>query len=362
MTGAPGVFSQSYAEARSRFLAEAERAGLSAAAEPHPWPGRDGEPLAIDAVLDGPANADRLLLLTSGCHGVEGFCGSAIQTRLLGDPGFRAACRSAGVSVLYLHALNPHGFSWWRRTTHENIDLNRNFVDFAAPLPANPGYDEIAELLIPQTWPPTDAVEQALARLIAERGMPTMQAAMSSGQHRHPTGLFFGGTEPSWSRLALTRLLQTHAGQCRQLAWIDVHTGLGPCGVGERIFAYRHDPQALARARRWWGAGVTSVDDGSSSSAPLSGLMWNVVDHCCPQATYTGIALEFGTWPLMQMMQALRGDQWLQCHPDAPATLRASIKQTLRDAFYVDTDAWKAQVLAQAVEAAHQAVAGLREA
>jgi hypothetical protein len=54
------------------------------------------------------------------------------------------------------------------------------------------------------------------------------------------------------------------------VAWIDLHTGLGPSGVGERIYA-GHDDAAMARARRWWGDQVTSIYDGSSTSALLTG-------------------------------------------------------------------------------------------
>ena len=39
---------------------------------------------------------------------------------------------------------------------------------------------------------------------------------------------------------------------------------------------------------------------------------------------------------------------------------RERILRVTRDAFYVDTDGWKARIVAQGVEAAHQAVAGLR--
>ena len=50
--------------------------------------------------------------------------------------------------------------------------------------------------------------------------------------------------------------------------------------------------------------------------------------------------------------EALRADHWLHNHPEAPATLRAAIRQQMRDAFYIDTDEWKAQVYAQARAAA----------
>lgn len=353
------AFSQSYAEARSKFLAAADAAGLDVQSHVHPLLGRDGETLAMDVVRDGPADATRVLLISSACHGVEGYCGSGVQITLLGDTAFRAAARAAGVAVLHVHALNPYGFSWLRRTTHENVDLNRNFHDFSRPLPHNAGYDELAPLLVPPTWPPSDAVKAGIERFVAKRGLAALQAAVSGGQHAHPQGLFYGGVNPTWSNLTLRQVLREHAGRAERLAWIDLHTGLGPNGHGERIFACRDDAHALARARAWWGDAVTSIYDGSSTSALLTGLMWTAVDQECPQAEYTGIALEYGTVSIMEVIDALRADQWLENHPEAPAAQRQQIKRQVRDAFYTDTDAWKQQILAQANEAAWQALDGL---
>ncbi len=353
-------FSPSYAKARAQFLEAAASAGLSVQSHPHPLPGRDGELLAMDVVLQGAPDAPALLLVSSACHGVEGFCGSGVQTALLRDVGWREAVQASGVAVLYVHALNPYGFSWWRRTTHENVDLNRNFHDFSRPLPANPAYDRIASLIVPDTWPPSAEVNAAIARLMAEQGQRALQVAISSGQYAHADGLFYGGRAPSWSQVTLRQVLREHASRCRRLGWIDLHTGLGPSGVGERIFACRDDAAALQRARRWWGEAVTSIYDGSSTSALLSGMMWMSAYEECPQAQYTGIALEYGTVPIMEMIQALRADQWLQNHPHADAAQRAAIKQQVRDTFYVDTPAWKRQVLEQAFDAARQGLNGLR--
>jgi hypothetical protein len=58
-------------------------------------------------------------------------------------------------------------------------------------------------------------------------------------------------------------------------------------------------------------------------------------------------------------MAALRADHWLHLHPEAPAEQRQTIKQQIRDAFYVDTDAWRAQIVAQARQTLFQAVDGL---
>jgi hypothetical protein len=157
-------------------------------------------------------------------------------------------------------------------------------------------------------------------------------------------------------------VLRRHAGSACRLGWIDLHTGLGPNGIGERIFAGRDDKAACARANDWWGtpaAPVTSIYDGSSTSAPLRGLMCEAVYQECPQAEYTGIALEFGTLPLLDVMNALRADHWLHKHPEAPADLADGIRARMREAFYTDTDAWRGQVVSQARQAMFQAVDGL---
>ncbi|WP_395698755.1 M14 family metallopeptidase [Aquabacterium sp.] len=354
------LFSQSYAEARAKFIAAAEGARLDVESHVHPMLGRDGEQLAMDIVRDGPADAKGVLILSSACHGVEGYCGSGVQIALLRDAEFRAQAQAAGVAVLHIHGLNPYGFSWWRRTTHENVDLNRNFHDFSAPLPHNTGYDEIAHLLVPPTWPPSEEIQQAVARYIAERGLPAWQAAISSGQYAHPEGLFYGGHNPTWSQQTLRHVLQDQGRHCARLGWIDFHTGLGPSGLGERIFACRDDAQALARAKAWWGPNITSIYDGSSTSARLVGMMWMAAYEECPQAEYTGIALEYGTVPITEVLDALRADQWLENHPEIGAPQAAAIKRRMRDAFYTDTPQWKRQVLEQGLEAARQAVSGLR--
>lgn len=317
----------------------------------------------MDVALDGDPACERLLIVSSACHGVEGYCGSGVQVFALHDAEWRERAREAGVAVLYIHALNPHGFSWVSRVTHENVDLNRNFQDFSQPLPVNEAYAELHKLLLPAQWPPGQDNAAAIGAYIQTHGLTRFQAAVSQGQHVFADGLFYGGVEPTWSNRTLREVLRRHGQQARHLAWIDLHTGLGESGLGERICACRDDVAALERARAWWGGGgqtpVTSIYDGSSTSALLTGLMWGAAYEECPQARYTGIAMEYGTVPIEEVIDALRGDHWLRLHLDAPEALRASIKARVLAAFYVDTDEWKARVVVQARQALFQAVLGL---
>ncbi len=340
MTDEEEVFSRSYAQARAKFLQATQAAGLHVTSYPLALPGRDGEALAVDAAWQGPRNAVRLLLLTSGVHGVEGYGGSGAQTALLQDSAWMEQANASGIAVLYVHALNPYGFSHIRRVTQENVDLNRNFQDFSEPLPSNPAYCQLHPLLLPPTWPPTWGNRAAILGLIATQGLRALQTAISGGQYERPDGMFFGGTSPTWSHRTLRQLLREHAAHARQLAWIDLHTGLGKSGQCERIFMGRDgDVTGYARANAWWGKEAPLAQAGSadSVSAPLTGLVCNAALEECRQAELTGVCLEFGTKPLLEVANALRGDHWLHLHQQAPAALKASIKRRLFEAFFVDT-------------------------
>ncbi|MBS0455294.1 MAG: M14 family metallopeptidase [Proteobacteria bacterium] len=364
MIGVVEAFSPSYAIARQKFLEACMAAGLRAQAFAHPLKGRDGEALAMDVALDGPADAKHLLMVSSACHGVEGHCGSGVQVFALHDQEWRSKAREAGVAVLYVHALNPHGFSHRRRVTHENVDLNRNFFDFSKPLPVNADYAQLHELLLPPTWPPTAQNQNAIDGWIETHGIKAYQTAVTAGQYQFSDGMFFGGNAPTWSNQTLRRILREHAQAARGMAWIDLHTGLGPNGHGERIFACKDDKAAYARANAWWGAehAVTSIYDGSSTSALLNGLMWNSIYEECPQAEFTAIALEYGTLPILEVTGALRADHWMHKYSGkASAELTASIREQMLPAFYTDTDSWKGQIISQARQAMFQAVDGLTQ-
>ncbi|MEJ8813118.1 M14 family metallopeptidase [Variovorax ureilyticus] len=348
------LFSPSYATARRKFQDAAAARGLPVDSRVLDLPGAEGETLAMDVVLDGPADASRLLVVLSGVHGVEGFCGSAIQTGMLrlGAPAH------PDTAVLHIHAINPYGFSYLRRVTQENVDLNRNFVDFAKPLPVNAGYGAIHDALLPPTWPPAHQAEADLAAYRDKHGERGLQRAISLGQHAHADGMFFGGRAPTWSNQNFRAVLRDYATQAREIASVDIHTGLGPYGVGERIFA-SFDNGVLPRARQWWGA-LTDVHAGSSTSIPMTGPIQTALFEECAQAVHVGICLEFGTHPNERVMPALRAEHWMHRHGADDGMQALHIKQALKDAFYPDAEDWKLAIWHQGRQACLQAIDGLQ--
>jgi hypothetical protein len=352
-------FSADYRAARARFRDEAARAGGALEHLEHPQRGPDGAELHCDVAWFGPRSAERVLVTISGTHGVEGFCGSGAQVDWLrrGEAGRLPS----GLAVLMIHAVNPHGFAWLRRVTHENVDLNRNWIDFSQALPGNAGYDELADALCPARWADASRVSNAaaLGAFVAREGAPALKHAILSGQYRHPRGIFYGGEAPTWSRRTQTSIFAHYLAEAGKVAIIDYHSGLGPWGFGEQIVTQARQSAAFARAASWFGAALTSTLDGSSASTAILGDGLSAAPGLLAQAQVTAVALEVGTQPQDQVLQALCADAWLHAHGDCGSALGASIKQQIRAAFYGDADDWKGMVAGQSLLLCKQAIAGL---
>ncbi len=354
------VFATSYQQARSKFLEAAVDGGAQSETYLKNHLGLHGEALAMDVVYLGPLNARRLLLVSSACHGVEGYAGSAAQIMSLRDRRLQQHLNKQGVALLLLHALNPYGFSYSRRVTAQNVDLNRNCVDFSQTLPLNSEYANIHPLLLPSAWPPNQDNIRALVATINASGMRTFQEAVTRGQYEYPDGLFYGGRAPTWSQRMFSSVLEKIPQSIDQIAWIDLHTGLGPRGVGECIFTGGGGEKALHLARQWWGK-VTLTEDESAVSAALTGQLSVLVRKILGNRLISSITLEFGTCGPMEVLQALRADAWAHSIRRDTVQCKASSAESMKNAFFIDSPDWKAAVLEQSMAALLASVDGLAQ-
>jgi predicted deacylase len=359
--GLARLFSSDYFQARNQFILAADRLGTPCLRQSiaHPLPGPAGEQLSLDYAWIGDPEAPRVLVTQSAVHGVEGFAGSAIQLDQLLNQDQQDL--PAGVAVLHIHAVNPHGFLNCRRVNEDGVDLNRNFVDFSAPAPANPDYEELRTALIPENLSAWDQASDRLARYERDWGSTRFHQAVSGGQFSDPEGPFYGGAKSSWSRQVLEKLfVDLRLAQRSRIAVLDLHTGLGPYGYGELICYHPPNSEGVQMARRWHGANVAEPALGTSSSVPKLGL----IDYAWQQAfgdKVCFLTLEFGTFPFIELMESLRRDHALHKAPlsAADAGQLEQVRQSMLKHFNPPTTDWQEAVIFRSRQVIQMALDGL---
>ncbi|NOZ42743.1 MAG: DUF2817 domain-containing protein [Alphaproteobacteria bacterium] len=352
------LFSADYSQSRQAFLAAARDAGATVVPYVNPvGTGPAGEQLATDVASLGSGNNGPALVICSGTHGIEGYCGSAIQTGLLQQRIFDAARES--LSIYLVHALNPYGFAHNRRVNEDNIDLNRNFIDFTKPPQRNEDYDNLHEFLAPPKWDDRQQADIAIADYVGRHGMDKLAAAVTGGQWHHADGIFYGGQGPAWSNRTWHQIIRDHLAGHSHIAAIDLHTGLGAFGYGEPICIASSGDENGTLARQWYGDEVTVMADGSSCSAPITGALLSALTRPLAAPFLMSIALEFGTRPANVVLDALRADNWLHGQADNETPLKEDIIRAMKSAFYPDESEWREKIWLRGREITLKAIGGL---
>ena len=360
---AQACFMPTYASARANFLAAAAAAGARTDTLVHEQvQGPDGSTLSTDVAILGPRAAEQAVLIVSSTHGPEGFTGSAAQVALLKQLAVRP--QAADVRIVLVHAINPWGFAHTSRTTENNIDLNRNFIDWHNPPPENPLYSSLHAALTTEAWTPEalDAAEARLQAWIAEHGQDTFVDVLAKGQYSHPHGVHYGGTGPEWSNRTLQTVIERHLAGARRIGLIDWHTGLGE--RGQPFFLCFNEPggPGWERACGWWGRERVETKAGFDGSArpDYQGLLFQGVQRYARQADIVGAVIEFGTLSSLETRRALQGDTYMKTHPDLPQDTVQALRAQLLEAFCPSSLDWKRSVLAHAMQIQDQVLEGVR--
>lgn len=357
-------FSSTYATARQKFLSAAAEAGLAVVTHTHPLQGPSGETLALDLVTlcpdsTAPCRAVKVFVTMSGTHGVEGFVGSAAQSAWLKKGMWKRAPQ--GVAVLLMHAVNPHGFAHLRRVTEDNVDLNRNFVDFTKPLPRKPAYDEMAAAICPPQWT-EDALkvaEDKLKSYAAQHGPRALNRVIMGGQYAHADGVFYGGTKPTWSRETIMKILNAYSVEAKHVAILDFHTGLGDFGMGVNYCVGDDGSPGITKAHDVWGDDVTVIASTPGSGGHDGYNLTGIARLMADKAVY-GNTLEFGTYPTEAMMRSVRADNWLHLHGNVSSPQGQAIKAEIKKMFYPeDSDDWKARTLSRCLSVWERGLSGI---
>lgn len=356
MTQPSPLVGDDYFSARDKFLSEAEDCGAFSHSAALSEKGPGGRDLFIDVAQLGSQRARKVLVHLSGVHGVEGFIGSAIQSIALRE-GFVIPDDTALVLV---HAVNPFGFAWLRRTNENNVDLNRNGLPSSEfPIRVKQSYSDytkVSERLgIEQAVFDAQEYGDRLAHLVGDWGESKVKQALAGGQYAHPAGLFYGGTELQESYGLLKELLKEPLASADFACAIDVHTGLGPAAVDSLLAEYATDDVRFQWLSAAFPFRLSPMAPDEGVAYHVSGISFNWLEQEFPSASWWSVAQEFGTAPIPVVLGALIEENIWYHHRD-PWDLDAKCKANLKEAFCPNDPTWQATVIDRGILAIFRAL------
>lgn len=338
-----GEFSATYAEARGKFLQAARHHGWHL--ESHERGSYGAIELFTDVACWGPPQANRVILTTSGLHGIEGFFGSAVQLQMFPIvKGF--ADRLTNVRIVQIHALNPYGFAALRRFDERNIDQNRNFVPSDADYRGAPElYGKLNRFLNPPAWPRLELPFRIQAMFaILRYGLPALRDAIARGQYEYPQGLFFGGRSRCSTYELLETYLENWIGAARHVLHLDFHTGLGAFGEYELYCDHPLANEQRSELTAAFGHHLRELHHPDRSYIALGSLTrW--MHARFPEKEVASLCAEFGTYDAVSVLGALRAENGADHHAPEDSSVFTRAKRQLLEMFCPGSENWRQTVL-----------------
>lgn len=351
-------FLDSYEASRVAFVSEAQSltnrypdARLSSI----PVPGRADADLGVD-VLYLPAQVERrrLLVLSSGVHGVEGFTGSAIQRMFMQEFVKPHLLERSG--VLIIHAVNPYGFKHLRRVTEANVDLNRNSdTDRRLFATRNPGYPALMHLLNADTKVATRSAGNIFFHLrvaahIATTSLRAVRQAAAQGQYEFPMGILYGGREFEPQIRDLAPAIEATLHDYPLVMNIDLHTGYGARGVLHLFPNPLTNATARAAMEQVFAGQTIDWGDGKDFYT-ITGDFPGYIGQLADRALYLPMTFEYGTRDSQTTLGAIRTLQIVALenqgvhHGYASEADAARVRHDFRELFDPSSPAWRTKVI-----------------
>ncbi len=322
-----GYFSENYSLARKRFIDAGTLAGANMSRFVLEDVGPSGELLSVDIAWLGNLAPKRVLLHTSGLHGVEGFAGSAIQLKLLEN----APRPPEDSAIIFMHILNPYGMAWLRRYNESNVDLNRNFrFREEAWQVQSDVYQQIHSFLNPESEKLFDSFLLQAAGALTAHKYSTLKQAIAEGQNQFPKGLFYAGKHLEKLPVLYGAWLAESFSLTQHLFVIDVHTGLGSRCQESLV----HKVRATDSARLSKMLGKSLQQDfvkESGGNTEFRGGHNHLYKQVLPHVEIDFVTQEFGTYPNLFVLQALRDENRYHHYYDKQPNHET--KRRLKEAF-----------------------------
>jgi len=318
--------------------------------------------LTIDAVYIPARNeAKKLMIMTSGVHGMEGFTGSAVQQYFMTEVLDGEVLQNMG--VLLIHAINPYGFKYQRRVSENNVDMNRNFnINKDLFTKKNEGYANIYRFLNPQRKATAGYFSNSLfflksSYMITKYSMRALRQATVQGQYEFSKGIFYGGNDFEPQKEWLERLISEKTNDYEFVFVIDIHTGLGERGKLQYLPGYVQELNSKTLLDTMFrGHTIEWPNTGKEFYLATGFFRQYVGSLVSADKKYIRIAFEYGTLNSQSITGSIRSlhnmileNQGFH-HGYENSQTEDLVKHRFREMFFPSSKIWRYQIMKQTSE------------
>lgn len=320
-------FSNTYLGARDKFLTLAkEKFAQLHSIENIGIYGSEGEKLYTDFAYLGKANAEKIVIVSSGINGVEGFAGSAIQLRIMENNDFS----NIDHGVLFIHCINPFGMSHYRKCNENNIDMNRNLRngnELENEI-TNDVYDYLDKTLNPKKKPFSFNFSFYSKAILAKLKYTKeeLKNGITCGQNKYKNSIFYSGIRREDKLMLYLRLNYHYA---EEIDIIDIHTGTGDYGK-DSVFSLNEDE-------------LFEDKYNDNLVYNLEGTLIKAIDNEFEDTKVRGFIHCFGTYPSDEVLFNLHVENYYTNNENIDVNHFS--RQKLLRTYYPLDDEWKESVL-----------------
>jgi len=322
------------------------------------------EDLSIDWIDTDPERSkEKILLISTGLHGVEGFVGAAMLDLFLKE--YLPKIDPDNTGLILVHALNPWGMANYRRYNRNNVDLNRNFMNESSDfdIVINPNYIKLDSVLNPKhplksIWREDLSFVKTVIIGLAQYGVRSFREAVLLGQQSNPKGLYFSGREYQAETLWVMDLVSDLLSHYKHVLHLDMHTGYGPSDQMCLVIAPSEPRDSVQLAEIYNLPLVNKADPEQfyKMQGDMVNWIYQYKEEHFPDTKFFSAACEFGTYGegILRETFSLRTIIYNN-QADQQGTTSESIRQQIHDKtvemFFPRSTSWREKAIADCRQA-----------
>ncbi len=356
------LFPNSYEASRERFRENLKRVREI-------WPDAtlnqyvydENEDLSTDWIRSEALDCnDKVFILTTGEHGIEGYVGSAMLQYFIDN--YLPRLDPSSIGILLVHAINPWGMKHHRRTNSNNVDLNRNFVweaDLIDPA-FNPDHKKIDAYVNPSR-PITNYLIALLSyfiqfpRYLLTMGFKHFKKTSLLGQYHNPKGVHYGGTSYQLETQTMIELYRQSFQTYNQVLHLDMHTGYGPryqMSLVNSVYE-KGNSQYFSERFNYPLVVTANTDEFYNLRGDMIDFVYAMQMNEFPDNHLYSNSFEFGCFgssisSIIRTFLVMTLENQAFCFGTASSIIQDRIENIFREAFYPSSTKWREKAVADA--------------